>query len=224
MTTLSPPPVGENVGQPAEPASRWRRLIPGSRRGKTAVAGGLAVLLVAGVLTATYETSPGGALWGAEKAVFPGHAQDVALTAVVNDLKKAQDILGSGQQPTPDQLTDARSSLNQAKQDLDYLSPSPQRTSLQNLDLQLTQQLLQYTPASVQQLPALPAPPPAPLAADPGNPPPTSDAAPSWGYPISDEAGSVAPDDFVPPPPGAPDDPAADWPQPYAPPLTPNLG
>ena len=177
-----------------------------------------------GLLGATYETSPGGALWGAEKAVFPDHAQDVALAAVVNDLKKAQDILGGGQQPTPDQLTDARTSLNQAKQDLDYLSPSPQRTSLQNLYLQLTQQLLQYTPDSVQQLPALPAPPPAPQAADPGSPPQTPDAAPSWGYPITDEAGSVAPDDFVPPPPGVPDDPEADWPQPYAPPLTPNLG
>jgi hypothetical protein len=223
MTTLSPPPARENEMPSAEPASRWRRLIPRSRRGKTAVAGGLAVLLVAGVLGATYETSPGGALWGAEKAVFPEHAQDVALTAVVNDLKKAQDILGGGQQPTPDQLTDARTSLNQAKQDLDYLSPSPQRTSLQNLYLQLTQQLLQYTPDSVQQLPALPAPPPP--AADPGNPPQTPDAAltsataPTWGYPITDEAGS----DFVSPPPDVPDAPADGWPQPYGPPLTPNL-
>jgi len=223
MATLSPPPAREYVVQSAEPASRWRRLIPRSRRGKTAIAGGLAVLLVAGVLGATYETSPGGALWGAEKAVFPGHAQDVALAAVVNDLKKAQDILGSGQQPTPDELTDARTSLNQVKQDLDYLPASPQRTSLQNLYLQLTQQLLQYTPDSVQQLPALPAPPPAPPAADPGNPPQTPDAAPSWGYPISDSAGSVAPDDFVSPPPDVPDAPAADWPQPYDPPLTPNL-
>ena len=223
MTTLSPPPARENEMQSVEPASRWRRLIPHSRRGKTAVAGGLAVLLVAGLLGATYETSPGGALWGAEKAVFPDHAQDVALAAVVNDLKKAQDILGGGQQPTPDQLTDARTSLNQAKQDLDYLSPSPQRTSLQNLYLQLTQQLMQYTPDSVQQLPALPAPPPAPQAADPGSPPQTPDAAPSWGYPITDEAGSVAPDDFVSPPPDVPDAPAADWPQPYDPPLTPNL-
>ena len=177
MTTLSPPPVRENVVQLAEPPSRWRRLIPRSRRHKAAIAGGLAVLLVAGALGATYETSPGGPLWGAEKAVFPNHAQGVALTAVVNDLKKAQDILGSGQQPTPDQLTEARTALNQAKQDLDYLSPSPQRTSLQNLYLQLTQQLLQYTPDSVQQLPALPAPPPAPSAADPGNSPQTPDAA-----------------------------------------------
>src|SRR5258705_2332471 len=192
MTTLSPPPVREIVEQPAEPASRWRRLIPGSRRGKTAIAGGLTVLLVAGLLSATYETSPGGALWGAEKAFFPGHAQDVALAAVVNDLKKPQDIRGGGQQPTPDQLTDARTSLNQAKQDLDYLSPSPQRTSLQNLCLQLTQQLMQSTPDSVQQLPALPAPIPAPQAADPGSPPDaavTSATAPTWGYPITDEAG-----------------------------------
>ena len=90
MTTLSPPPARENDMQSAAPASRWRRLIPRSHRGKTAVAGGLAVLLVAGLLGATYETSPGGALWGAEKAVFPDHAQDVALAAVVNDLKKAQ--------------------------------------------------------------------------------------------------------------------------------------
>jgi hypothetical protein len=229
MMTLSPPPVRETVAQSAATAPWWHRLIPRSRRRKTAVAGGLAVLLVAGVLGATYETSPGGALWGAEKAVFPEHAQDVALTAVVNDLKKAQDILGSGQQPTPDQLTDARTSLNQAKQDLDYLSPSPQRTSLQNLYLQLTQQLLQYTPDSVQQLPALPAPPPAPSATDPGNSPQTPDvaltsaAAPTWGYPISDDAGSVAPDDFSAPPPDVPDAPAADWPQPFDPPLTSNL-
>ena len=228
MATLSP--VRENVAGSVEPRSRWRWLLPRSRRGKTLVAGGLAVLLVAGLLGATYETSPGGTLWGAEKTVFSGHAQDVALTAVVNDLKKAQDVLGSGLQPTPDQLTDARTSLNQAKQDLDYLSPSIQRTSLQNLYLQLTQQLLQYTPDSVQQLPALPAPPPAPPAADPGNPPQTPDAAaltsataPTWGYPISDDDGSVAPDDFGPPPPDVPDAPAADWPQPYDPPLTPNL-
>ena len=99
-----------------------------------------------------------GRLWGAEKTVFPEHAQDVALAAVVNDLKKAQDILGSGQQPTPDQLTDARTALNQAKQGMGYLSPSPEQASLQNLYLQLTQQLLEYTPDSVQQLPALPAP------------------------------------------------------------------
>jgi hypothetical protein len=137
---------------------------------------------------------------------------------VVSELKRAQDILGSGQQPTPDELTGARTSLNQAKQDLDYLSPSPERTSLQNLYLQLTQQLLQYTPDSVQQLPPLPAPPPdAPPVADPGNPPPDStDAGPSWGYPITDESATA-------PPPGVPDAPEADWPQPYDPPLTPDL-
>ena len=92
MTALSPPPVRENGMHSVEPGSRWRRLIPRSRRGKTAIAGGVAVLLVAGVLGATYETAPGGTLWGAEKTVFPEHAQDVALAAVVNDLKKAQDI------------------------------------------------------------------------------------------------------------------------------------
>ncbi|MCV7178087.1 hypothetical protein [Mycolicibacterium sphagni] len=225
MTTLSPPPLRENVYQFSEPRSRWRRLIPSSRRAKIATAGGLAVVLVAGVLGATWETSPGGTLWGVEKTVFPEHSQDVALTAVVNDLKQAQDILGGGQQPTADQLTEARTSLNQAKQDLDYLSASTQRTSLQNLYLQLTQQLLQYTPDAVQQLPALPVPP----VADPGDPSQTPDvaltsaSAPSWGYPISDEAGSLAPDDDGPPPAGVPDAPLADWPQPYAPPLTPNL-
>jgi hypothetical protein len=221
MSTLSSLPVRESVVQPAEPASRWGRLR--LRQRKPAIAGGLTVLLVAGLLGATYETSPGGTLWGAEKTVFPAHAQDVALTAVVNDLKKAQDILGSGQQPTPDQLTDARTSLNDAKRDLDYLSPSPQRTSLQNLYLQLTQQLLQYTPDSVQQLPAMPAPPPAPEAADQGNTLQTtpdvaltSATAPTWGY-----AGPG--DDFVAPPPDVPAAPAADWPQPWGPPLTPNL-
>jgi hypothetical protein len=215
MATLSPPPVYEDFSLPVEPPSRWGRLIPRSRKGKGAIAGGLAVVLVAGFLGATYETSPGGTLWGVTKAVFPGHAQDVALTAVVNDLKKAQDILGSGQQPTPDQLTDARTSLNQAKQGLDYLSASPERTSMQNLYLQLTQQLLQYTPDSVQQLTALPAPPPAPEAPDAEL---LSASAPTWGYAAPGD------DDYVPPPPDIPADPVADWPQPADPPLTPNLG
>lgn len=220
MTALIPPPVDLRSLQPAEPLPRRRRFIPRSRRGKTAIAGGLVVLLVAGLLGATYTASPGGALWGVQKTIFPEHAQDVALTAVVNDLKKAQDILGSGQQPTPDQLTDARTALNQAKQDLDYLSPSPERTSLQNLYLQLTQQLLQYTPDTVLQLAPLPAAPPAPPAADPTAPQQdavalTSATAPTWGY--------GAPDDYVPAPPGVPDSPMADWPQPVDPPVTPNL-
>ncbi|MFV8049607.1 hypothetical protein [Mycobacterium sp. 48b] len=215
MTALIPPPVDLRSLKPAEPLPRRRRLIPRSRRGKVAIAGGLVVLLVAGLLGATYTTSPGGTLWGVQKAIFPEHAQDVALTAVVDDLKRAQDILGSGQQPTPDQLTDARTALNQAKQGLDYVSPSSQRTSLQNLYLQLTQQLLQYTPDSVQQLVALPAP-----AAPPPSPDATltSGSAPTWGY-----AGGGA-DEFIPPPPDVPVAPAADWPQPADPPLTPNLG
>jgi len=223
MTTLSPPPIRDNVFSFPDPPSRWRRFVPGSRRGKIAVAGGLAAVLVAGVLGATWETSPGGTLWGAEKTIFPEHSQDVALAAVVNDLKQAQVILGGGQQPTPDQLTDVRTSLNKAKQDLDYLPASSERTNLQNLYLQLTQQLLQYTPDSVQQLPALPAP----AAAAPGDPTPdvalTSASAPSWGYPVSDEAGTVAPDYYGPPPAGVPDAPLAGWSQPFAPPLTPNL-
>ncbi|KDF02428.1 hypothetical protein Y900_026700 [Mycolicibacterium aromaticivorans JS19b1 = JCM 16368] len=227
MTTLSPPPIHENILQFSEPEheppSRRRWVLPRSRRAKAAVAGGLSAVLVAGVLGATYETSPGGALWGVEKSVFPEHSQDVALTAVVSDLKQAQDILASGQQPTPDQLTDARNSLNQAKQNLDYLSASPQRTSLQNLYLQLTQELQQYTPDSAQELPPLPVPTATPLATAPDDPSQTPDvalmnaSAPSWGYPITDESGTL-------PPPGVPDAPLADWPQPYAPPLTPNLG
>ncbi|MGH3723207.1 MAG: hypothetical protein ACRDUS_03645 [Mycobacterium sp.] len=242
MTTPSSPPVGNDIVHPVgfpgqhqeKPPSRWRRMFPGQRRRKAAIAGGLAGLLVAGLLGASYETSPGGTLWGVEKSVFPEHAQDVALTAVVNDLKQAQDILGSGQQPTADQLTDARTHLNQAKQNLDYLSDSPQRDSLQNLYLQLTQQLLQYTPDSVQQLPPLPGLPDAPPApSDPAAgqlaPDPvalTSGSAPTWGYGDSGDAESVAgvvPDDFVPPPPDVPVDPEDDWPQPYDPPLTPNL-
>lgn len=218
MTALVPPPVDLRSLQPAEPLPPRRRFVPRSRRGKAAIAGGLAVLLVAGLLGATYTTSPGGTLWGVQKTIFPQHAQDVALTAVVADLKKAQDILGSGQQPTPDQLTDARTALNQAKQDLDYLSPSPERTSLQNLYLQLTQQLLQYTPDTVLQLAPLPAAPPAPPAADPQPEDAvalTSATAPTWGY--------GAPDDYVPAPPGIPDSPMADWPQPVDPPVTPNL-
>lgn len=219
MTALIPPPVDLSSLRPAEPLTRRRRLIPRSRRGKAAVAGGLVVVLVAGFLGAAHEASPGGALWGVAETVFPDHTQDVALTAVVDDLKKAQDILGSGQQPTADQLTDARTALNQAKQGLDYVSPSPQRTSLQNLYLQLTQQLLQYTPDSVQQLVALPAPPEAPPEAPPApDATLTSGSAPTWGY-----AGS-GDNDFIPPPPGVPVEPAAGWPQPVDPPLTPNLG
>lgn len=217
MTILGPRPVRENVVEPFDPLPRRRRFIPRSRRGKAAVAAAMTGVLVAGVLGAAYETSPGGALWGVTRTVFPGHAQEVALTAVVEDLKKAQDILGSGLQPTADQLTDARTALNQAKQDLDYLSPSPERTSLQNLYLQLTQQLLQYTPESVQRLAPLPAAPPAPPAPEPlqDDVALTSATAPTWGY--------GAPDDYVPPPPGVPDSPMADWPQPADPPLTPNL-
>ncbi|MEZ0049222.1 hypothetical protein ABIA30_000212 [Mycobacterium sp. MAA66] len=235
MTTFSSPPGYENVVQFGEPAPQRPRFRRRSPRRKAAIAGGVAVLLVAGLLGASYESSPGGTLWGIDKTVFPGHAQDVALTAVVTDLKKAQDILGSGQQPTPDQLTDARTALNQAKQDLDYLSPSPQQTSLQNLYLQLTQQLLQYTPDSAQQLPALPAAPPAaPQATDPGTPSSAPDAAPmnssapTWGYQAPTDAGDAAAisqqsDDSVPLPPDVPAVPAADWSQPVDPPLTPNL-
>ncbi|MEN4396753.1 hypothetical protein ACNQR7_03480 [Mycolicibacterium senegalense] len=218
MTALIPPPVDLRSLQPAEPLPPRRRFIPRSRRAKAAIAGGLVVLLVAGLLGATYTSSPGGTLWGVQKAIFPDHAQDVALTAVVNDLKKAQDILGSGQQPTPDQLTDARTALNQAKQGLDYVSPSPERTSLQNLYLQLTQQLLQYTPDSVLQLAPLPVPPPAPPAADPQQQDAvalTSGTAPTWGYGASD--------DYIPAPAGIPESPMADWPQPVDPPMTPNL-
>ncbi|KAA0108297.1 hypothetical protein CIW47_14440 [Mycolicibacterium sp. P1-5] len=212
------------AGPEPEPPSRRRWFLPQSRRGKTVVACGVSVLLVAGLLGATYETAPGGTLWGVEKTIFPEHSQDVALAAVVSDLKQAQEILGSGQQPTPDQLTAARDSLNQAKRDLDHLSASPQRTSLQNLYLQLTQQLLQATPESAQQLPPLPAPLPAPPATDSSGSSQSPDvalmdaSAPSWGYPITEESATLAPL------PGVPDAPLGDWPQPYDPPLTPNLG
>ena len=159
MTILSPVPTYDPAAAPpAGRPSRWRRSL--SRRGKVATAGAVTAALVAGVLGASYQTAPGGTLWGVEKAVFPAHAQEVALTAVAADLKRAQDILGSGQQPTADQLSDARDALNQAKQHLDYLSDSSEQAGMQNLYLQLTQQLLEYTPASAQQLPSLPAMPP----------------------------------------------------------------
>ncbi|MEW2478544.1 hypothetical protein AB0876_03030 [Mycobacterium sp. NPDC049093] len=224
MTILGPRPVRENVVELAEPLPRRRRFVPSTRRGKATVAAAMVGVLVVGLLGTAYGTSPGGALWGVTRTVFPGHAEDVALTAVVDDLKKAQDILGSGQQPTADQLTDARTALNQAKQDLDYLSPSPERTSLQNLYLQLTQQLLQYTPDSVLRLAPLPAPSPEPSVAAPATVPTdpqqdvvalTSANAPTWGYGASD--------DYVPAPAGVPDSPMADWPQPIDPPSTPNL-
>ena len=238
MTTLNRPPVYDNVLQfddnagqfEPPPTPRKRRLIPSSRPAKVAVAAGATIFLVAGFLGVVHQTPPGGALWGVEKALFADHAQDVALTAVVADLKKAQDILDSGQQPTPDQLSDARTALNAAKQNLDNVTESSERTSLQNLYLQLTQQLLQYTPESAQQLPPLPAPETADLVApvDPQGSTdlawsPTEDA-PTWGYSAPIEQQSATVGDFIPLPPGVPDAPLPDWPQPYAPPLTPNLG
>lgn len=227
--TVSPFPVDDdalrilhlNAGQ--EPGPRWTRIKPQLR---AAAAGTLVGLIIAGLMGATYNASPGGTLWPLQKTVFSTHAQNVALRAVVSSLKNAQDILGTGNQPNAQQLTDSRNLLNDAKQEMTYVSASPERDSLQNLYLQLTQQLRQYTPGQTQQLPSIPTPintstdstlasPPDPAA----SPPP-----PTWGYATSASADTPV-QDYAPPPPPAdiPAEPAADWPAPIDPPLTPNL-
>ncbi|ESV59340.1 hypothetical protein L830_1554 [Mycobacteroides abscessus MAB_082312_2258] len=141
-----------------EPPARWGKYVPGEPQLRAAAFGTLVGLLVAVLMGAAYAAQPGASLWALNKAVFPAHSQDIAVRAVVSDLKNAQDILGNNKQPSPDQLTQARSSLNEAKQGLEFVSDSDERTSLQNLYLQLNQQLRQYTPEQAQQLPALPAP------------------------------------------------------------------
>jgi len=70
MTTLSPPPVREKLA--GRPSCVGGEAHTRSRRGKTPSPADWPCTRPGG-LTATYETSPGGALWGAEKAVFPGH-------------------------------------------------------------------------------------------------------------------------------------------------------
>ncbi|ALR14194.1 hypothetical protein MYCSP_13360 [Mycobacteroides saopaulense] len=234
MTTV-PPPVDEDTAmriwelpeENPEPPARWSKYVPGESQLRAAAFGTLVGLLVAVILGAAYGAQPGGSLWALDRTVFPTHAQDVAVRAVVSQLKKAQDILGNGKQPTPDQLTEARTSLNEAKRGLEFVSASDERTSLQNLYLQLTQQLRQYTPEQAQQLPALPAPAgvntDANLAANVGPAAPAS-TPPSWGYAAAASAPVPQPQSYsVPPPPGIPVDPVADWPAPVAPPLTPNL-
>ncbi|ESV64152.1 hypothetical protein L833_1536 [Mycobacteroides abscessus MAB_091912_2446] len=130
-----------------EPPARWGKYVPGEPQLRAAAFGTLVGLLVAVLMGAAYAAQPGASLWALNKAVFPAHSQDIAVRAVVSDLKNAQDILGNNKQPSPDQLTQARSSLNEAKQGLEFVSDSDERTSLQNLYLQLNQQLRQYTPS-----------------------------------------------------------------------------
>lgn len=129
-----------------EPPARWGKYVPGEPQLRAAAFGTLVGLLVAVLMGAAYAAQPGASLWALNKTVFPAHSQDIAVRAVVSDLKNAQDILGNNKQPSPDQLTQARSSLNEAKQGLEFVSDSDERTSLQNLYLQLNQQLRQYTP------------------------------------------------------------------------------
>ncbi len=232
--TIVPPPVEdtamrawefpENDPEPPAPSSKY---VPGEPQLRAAAFGTLIGLLVAVLLGAAYGAEPGGSLWALNKTVFTTHSQDVAVRAVVSPLKNAQDILGNGMQPSPDQLTAARTSLNEAKRGLEFVSASHERTTLQNLYLQLTQQLRQYTPEQAQQLPALPAPPgvntDANLAANVGPAAPAS-SPPSWGYAAAASAPGPAPQSYsAAPPPGIPVDPVADWPAPVAPPLTPNL-
>ncbi|MFV8310974.1 hypothetical protein [Mycobacteroides chelonae] len=232
--TIVPPPVEDTAmrawefpeGDP-EPPAQWSQYVPGESQLRAAAFGTLIGLLIAVVMGAAYGAQPGESLWALNRTVFTGHSQDVAVRAVVSPLKKAQDILGNGKQPSPDQLTAARTSLNEAKRGLEFVSASNERTTLQNLYLQLTQQLRQYTPEQAQQLPALPAPPEvntdANLAANVG-PVASAPSPPSWGYATAASAPGPAPQSYsAPPPPGIPVDPVADWPAPVAPPLTPNL-
>lgn len=211
-----------------EPPARWGKYVPGEPQLRAAAFGTLVGLLVAVLMGAAYAAQPGASLWALNKTIFPTHSQDIAVRAVVSDLKNAQDILGNNKQPSPDQLTQARSSLNEAKQGLEFVSDSDERTSLQNLYLQLNQQLRQYTPEQAQQLPALPAPPgvntDTNLAANIGPAAPASSPPPSWGYATAASAPAPAAESYlVPPPAGIPVDPVPDWPAPVAPPLTPNL-
>ncbi|MEU9807309.1 hypothetical protein [Mycobacterium sp. NPDC050853] len=233
--TIVPPPVEDTAMRiwefpedAPEPPPRWSQFTPGESQLRAAAFGTLVGLLFAVVMGAAYGAQPGGSLWALDRTVFPAHSQDVAVRAVVSQLKNAQDILGTGKQPSPDQLTTARTSLNEAKRGLEFVSASDERTSLQNLYLQLTQQLRQYTPEQAQQLPALPAAPgvnaDANLAAN-ASPVGPSTPPPSWGYAAAASAPSPAPQAYSAPlPPGIPVDPVADWPAPVTPPLTPNLG
>ncbi|MGH3723388.1 MAG: hypothetical protein ACRDUS_04600 [Mycobacterium sp.] len=216
---------GEDADAP-EPPARWSKFAPGESQLRAVAFGTLVGLLIAVVLGAAYGAQPGGSLWALNRTIFTTHSQDVAVRAVVVQLKNAQDVLGTGTQPSPDQLTAARTSLNEAKRGLEFVPASDQRTSLQNLYLQMTQQLRQYTPDQAQQLPALPAAPGVNadpnLAANVG--PAETSTPPSWGYTAAASAPASAPQQyFAPPPPDIPVDPVADWPAPIAPPLTPNL-
>ncbi|MUM17153.1 hypothetical protein FZI91_19260 [Mycobacterium sp. CBMA271] len=218
---------GEDTDAPEQP-TRWSKFTPGESQLRAAAFGTLVGLLIAVVLGAAYGAQPGGSLWALNRTAFPTHSQDVAVRAVVSQLKNAQDILGNGKQPSSDQLSEARTSLNEAKRGLEFVSASDQRTSLQNLYMQLNQQLRQYTPEQAQQLPALPAPPgvnaDANLAAN-ASPVGAPSPPPSWGYAAAASGPAPAPQTYwAPPPPGIPVDPVADWPAPMAPPLTPNLG
>lgn len=217
----------EFPGENPEPPAQWSKYVPSEPQLRAAAFGTLVGLLFAVLMGAAYGAQPGASLWSLNKTVFPTHSQDVAIRAVVSDLKSAQDILGNSKQPSADQLTDVRSSLNDAKQGLEFVSASDERTSLQNLYMQLNQQLRQYTPEQAQQLPALPAPPgvntDTNLAANVGPAAPAA-SPPSWGYTAAANAPAPAAETYaVPPPAGIPVDPVADWPAPIAPPLTPNL-
>lgn len=211
-----------------EPPARWGKYVPGEPQLRAAAFGTLVGLLVAVLMGAAYAAQPGASLWALNKTIFPTHSQDIAVRAVVSDLKNAQDILGNNKQPSPDQLTQARSSLNEAKQGLEFVSDSDERTSLQNLYLQLNQQLRQYTPEQAQQLPCAAGAPRSQYRHKSGRQHRARGTCvvttAQLGYATAASAPAPAAESYlVPPPAGIPVDPVPDWPAPVAPPLTPNL-
>ncbi|SLD79849.1 Uncharacterised protein [Mycobacteroides abscessus subsp. bolletii] len=149
------------------------------QKAAAAVSGLMVAALV--FLVATYNAPQGGLLWGLEKTLFSSHAEEVAVRNVVSDLQQTQQLL-NGEQLSADELTQARTLLNQAKAELDDVPTAATKASLQQLYLQLTQLLLQKTPSQAQALPVLPGDP----ASDPevikDSPPP------SWGGPYSPSA------------------------------------
>ncbi|WP_255801235.1 hypothetical protein [Mycobacteroides abscessus] len=109
-----------------------------------------------------YNSPQDSLLWGLQQRLFSDHADQVAIRTVAAELKQAQNMLNSDPVDA-NQLTEARSLLNASKTHLDDVSSISPKSALQSLYLQLTQSILQKTPAQVLALPPLPGDP----AADP---------------------------------------------------------
>lgn len=105
-----------------------------------------------------YHSPQDGPLWDLQRKLFSGHAEQIAIRTVATELKQAQNVL-NGDPIGPEQLTEARSLLNQSKGHLDDVSSISSKSALQSLYLQLTQSILQKTPADALRLPPLPGDP-----------------------------------------------------------------